>query len=216
MRKKIWSLVMVAGLSLALGALPAFAQDQQQPTTTEEPAQGMMGQGQGYGMMQGMPSSGSGYGYGMMGRGGYGMTRGRGYGNGYGMMGGYGYGMMNGMGMMGGYGMMGGMGEHMFYLNMAGQLGLTPAQMQQLRGIRIACLKANVALQSQMRVHQLEMTDLLSGAWKVADAEKLVRQMGELRTQMMLNHLKYLKEAQGVLTPAQRQRVQAFDSEMDE
>jgi Spy/CpxP family protein refolding chaperone len=196
MRKKIWSLVMVAGLSLALGALPAFAQDQQQPTTTEEPAQGMMGQGQGYGMMQGMPSSGSGYGYGMMGRGGYGMTRGRGYGNGYGMM--------------------GGMGEHMFYLNMAGQLGLTPAQMQQLRGIRIACLKANVALQSQMRVHQLEMTDLLSGAWKVADAEKLVRQMGELRTQMMLNHLKYLKEAQGVLTPAQRQRVQAFDSEMDE
>lgn len=134
-----------------------------------------------------------------------------GMGGGRGMMGGSMRGEMHEM-MMGGMGMMKGMGPS-FYLDKKDRLGLSPPQVQQLRNIRRDFRKDAVRRSADLKIAMIDLADAFQGEWTVEEAEKQLRQIQQLRTDLLVQYLKARKQAEQVLTDEQRQMVRG---EMDQ
>jgi Spy/CpxP family protein refolding chaperone len=192
-----WKHAAVAAATvLSIGAIPAHAQQSQEPPRMMGP--GMMGGGMmGPGMMGGGPGDGRGWrddddrwGWAMMG------------GRGMGMMGGPGMGpgmMMDGMGMMG------------FGLAMIGRLDLTDTQRRQVQRIADDLRRKNWGLMGQMHDEMSRMRDAM---WADRRDRATIlaanRRMSELRQQMLENTLTAADQAEAVLTPAQREQLRRF------
>jgi len=128
------------------------------------------------------------------------------------MMGMMGEGMGNMMGP-GMSGMMGGMGhqmEHMVFLDRSEELGLSTEQVGKLKAIHTECRKDNIRTAAEAKIVRLELAELLSGdAWKVKDAEALVRKAQKLEGDIQVRHLQAQSDARTVLTAEQLKKVQS-------
>lgn len=119
--------------------------------------------------------------------------------------------MMDGGGM---HGMMHdgqmGMMEHLFYLDRADEIGLSPEQVNKLRAIHVECRKDNIRNASEMKIAWLELSDLLSGDnWALKDAESLIRKVQTIEGDIQVRHLQAVNDARKVLTAEQLQKAQA-------
>lgn len=129
-----------------------------------------------------------------------------------------GMGMGGGMGMKGDMGkmhgemrgMMGGMAPS-FYLGMKDKLDLDMEQVQQLRDIRMDFRKNFVRQSAELKIAKLEMEDAFQGDWTVDKAEEQLRQIQQLRTDLIVKYLEARKKAEQVLTSEQLQQVQGMD-----
>ena len=107
-------------------------------------------------------------------------------------------------------GMMKRMMDREFFLDRAGQLGLSAEQVTRLRAIRSACRKDNIRTGAEARIARLELDDLLGrDDWSLDEAEKLIRKMQKLEGDMLFRHLQAAAEAREVLTPEQLETVRS-------
>ncbi|WP_020676573.1 Spy/CpxP family protein refolding chaperone [Geopsychrobacter electrodiphilus] len=162
-----------------------------QPSATATP--GMMGQ-QGKGQMPCMAEQSS-----------CSKTKKRGM---MGMMGDGMGGMMGaGMGKMMGAGKMGMMQQrmvHMFYLDRAEELGLSPEQVGKLKALHSECRKDNIRNAAEAKIARMDLADLLdSDNWSLKDAEPLVRKVQKLEGDIQVRHLQAISAARKVLTAEQ-------------
>ncbi len=150
------------------------------------------GHGMGHGTMEGCCMGG----HGMMG----------GQGMGPGMMGGHGMkpGMMGGQGMMGGRMME---AEHHLARVLDG-LNLDEQQKKVIGEIRSSIKKDTIRRMADISIARLELRDLLlQDPPDMKAVEAKVRQLGSLRTEMHLSHIKALETIKTKLTPDQRKKL---------
>ncbi len=125
---------------------------------------------------------------------------------GHGMMGGQGM----GHGMMGGQGMMGGRmmeTEHHLAMILDG-LGLNDQQKKAIGEIRSSMKKDTIRRMADISIARLELGDLLlQDPLDMKAVEAKVRQLGSLRTEMHLAHIKILENIKAQLTPEQRKKL---------
>jgi Spy/CpxP family protein refolding chaperone len=136
------------------------------------------------------------------------------------MMGGHGKGsgMMSGQGMMGGQGMgsgmMGGQGpggrmmeaEHHLARFLEG-LTLDEQQKNSIGEIRSSIKKDTIRRMADISIARIEIKDLLlQDPLDMKAVEAKVKQLGLLRTEMHLSHLKALENIRTKLTPEQRKK----------
>jgi hypothetical protein len=208
--KKILCIVVLISFFVGASVLTSFAASEHEshhPAGTQAAAttsaQGMMMQ-QGAGMNQmpcmAAPLSGSrAQMMGMMGKGMGGMM-------GSGMSGMMGGDDMHGMMQGGQMGMM----EHMFYLDRADELGLSPEQVNRLKAIHVECRKDNIRNAAETKIARLELSELLSGDyWMLKDAEPLVRKVQKLEGDIQVRHLQAVSDARKVLTAEQLKQAYA-------
>ena len=148
----------------------------------------------GHQMEQGMPM-------------GHGMMMGHGIG-----MGGQGmeHGMMCGCGMKGG--MKEGMGDRMkeveHHLSKAlKSLNLDEQQKKMIHEIKSRIMKETIRKMADIRIARIEVKDLLiQDPMDMKAVEAKVRQLGALRTEMHLSHIKALEDIKATLNPEQRKK----------
>jgi Spy/CpxP family protein refolding chaperone len=123
------------------------------------------------------------------------------------MMSGGGHGMMGGQGMMGGRGMMGDRMmevEHHLARVLDG-LNLDEQQKKAIGEIRSTMKKETIRKMADIRIARIELSDLLlQDPQDMKAVEAKVRQLGSLRTDMHLSHIKTLESIKAKLTPEQR------------
>jgi Spy/CpxP family protein refolding chaperone len=140
------------------------------------------------------------------------------------MMGGQGKGsgMMGGRGGMGG-GMMGGQGAMMGGRGMGGDrmmevehhlarvldgLNLDEQQKKAIAEIKSTIKKDTIRKMADIRIARIELSDLLyQDPLDLKAVEAKVRQLGALRTEMHLAHIKALESIKAKLTPEQRKQL---------
>ena len=151
----------------------------------------------GHQMEQGMPM-GSGMGQGMM------------MGHGMGMGGqGMGHGMMCGCGMKGGRK---GMGDRMMegahhLLKALKSLDLDEQQKKMIHEIKSRIMKETIRKMADIRIARIELRDLLlQDPMDMKAVEAKVKQLGMMRTEMHLSHIKALEDIKAKLTPEQRKK----------
>jgi len=143
--------------------------------------------------------------------GGHGMMGGQGKGSA--MMGGHGLGaamMGGGHGMMGGHDMGGDrMKEVEHHLaRVLDNLNLDEQQKKAIGEIRSAMKKDTIRKMADIRIARIELRDLLlQDPPDLKATEAKVRQIGSLRTEMHLAHLKALESIKAKLTPDQRKKL---------
>ena len=168
------------------------------------------GQTSGHGPGQAMPG---GHGSGPMAPGGHGMS-GPGMGHGKmegccmdskGMMGGQGM----GSGMMGGHGPGGRMMEADHHLSMYLEgLNLDEQQKRAIGEIKSSIKKDTIRRMADISIARIELKDLLlQDPLDMKAVEAKVRQLGLLRTEMHLSHIKALEMIKAKLTPEQRKKI---------
>ena len=125
---------------------------------------------------------------------------------GHGMMGGQGM----GPGLMGGHGMMGGRmmeAEHHLARVLDG-LNLDEQQKKVIGEIRSSIKKDTIRRMADISIARLELRDLLlQDPADMKAVEAKVRQLGSLRTEMHLSHIKALETIKTKLTPEQRKKL---------
>ena len=135
---------------------------------------------------------------------------------GHGMMGGQG----KGSGMMGGHGMMGGQGmgagmmggrmmeaEHHLARVLDG-LNLDEQQKKAIGEIKSSIKKDTIRRMADISIARLELKDLfLQDPLDMKAVEAKVKQLGSLRTDMHLAHLKAMENIRTKLTPEQRKKL---------
>ena len=144
----------------------------------------------GHQMEQGMPM-GSGMGHGMM------------MGHGMGMGGqGMGHGMMCGCGM--GDRMM----ERAHHLSKSlKSLDLDEQQKKMIHEIKTRIMKETIRKMADIRIARIELRDFfLQDPVDMKAVEAKVKQLGMMRTEMILSHIKALEEIKAKLTPEQRKK----------
>lgn len=126
--------------------------------------------------------------------------------------------MMGGPGMMGGHGgMMGGPGrmkgdrmmevEHHLARVLDG-LSLDEQQKKALAEIRSARQKDTIRKMADIGIARIELRDLLlQDPPDMKAVEAKIRQLGTLRTEMHLSHIKTLENIKAKLTPEQRKKL---------
>lgn len=129
------------------------------------------------------------------------------------MMSGGGHGMMGGQMMAGGRGMMGGQGmmgdrmmevEHHLARVLDG-LNLDEQQKKAIGEIRSTMKKDTIRKMADIRIARIELSDLLlQDPPDLKAVEAKVRQLGSMRTEMHLSHIKALESIKAKLTPEQR------------
>lgn len=130
--------------------------------------------------------------------------------------------MHQGMGNMMGAGMSGMMGngnmgrmmeqraDHAFFLDRAGELGLSAEQVSELKTLQVDCRKDNIRVAAEVKIARLELSELLAdGNWSLKDAEALVRKVQTLEGDIQVRHLQALSAARKVLTDEQLKQAQA-------
>jgi Spy/CpxP family protein refolding chaperone len=129
-----------------------------------------------------------------------------GHGKGSGMMGGHG--MMGGQGM--GAGMMGGKmmeAEHRLAKVLDG-LNLDEQQKKAIGEIKSSIKKDTIRRMAEISIARIELKDLLlQDPLDMKAVEAKVKQLGSLRTEMHLSHLKALENIRTKLTPEQRKKL---------
>ena len=107
--------------------------------------------------------------------------------------------------------------DHVFFLDRVEALELTPDQVSQLKALRSACRKENIAKAAEAQVARLELQDLLEESdWTLAAAEPLIRQVQTLEGDMLLRHLQATAEARKVLTAEQLQKADSPGADLEE
>jgi Spy/CpxP family protein refolding chaperone len=205
MKKSLWTMVwIVFSLSAMVAASPAAAANGETLSTPTD-----------QGAVTAQPDMYDQMGPGMMGPGGRWMNPGwHGMGNRHCMGPSRSWPGRQGMGRGYGGAMMGhGLGRHLmrhgFFLNRAGELGLSDVQVNKLQAIRSACLKDNIRMAAEVKIDRLNLQDLLHGEnWTVEEGEKLIRKMEKQKADMMVRHLRALAEARKVLTPEQLKKAE--------
>jgi Spy/CpxP family protein refolding chaperone len=134
-----------------------------------------------------------------------------GSGMGHGMMMGHGMGMGGqgmGHGMMGGCGMRDRMMERAHHLlKSLESLDLDEQQKKMIHEIKSRIMKETIRKMADIRIAQIELGDLLlQDPTDMKLVEAKVKQLGMMRTEMALAHLKALEEIKGKLTPEQRKK----------
>lgn len=128
------------------------------------------------------------------------------------MMGGHGKGsgMMGGKGMMGGHGQMGDRMmevEHHLARVLDG-LNLDEQQKKGIGEIRSSIKKDTIRKMADLSIARLELRDLLlQDPPDMKAVEAKVMQLGSLRTEMHLAHIKALEMIKAKLTPEQRKKI---------
>lgn len=90
-------------------------------------------------------------------------------------------------------------------------LNLTEPQAEKLRQIVVDAEKSGVQTGAQLAVRGIELRELLRADQPDRDAVmKKVEELSNLRGQMMKQHVQALLDAENVLTPEQRKKVQQF------
>lgn len=120
---------------------------------------------------------------------------------------------MMGAGKMGMMGMLEQRMVHMFYLDRADELGLSPEQISKLKALHSDCRKDNIRNVAEAKIARLDLADLLPrNNWALKDAEPLVRKVQKLEGDIQVRHLKALSDARKVLTTEQQQKARSGDS----
>ncbi|MBI5583165.1 MAG: Spy/CpxP family protein refolding chaperone [Deltaproteobacteria bacterium] len=138
--------------------------------------------------------------------------------------------MMSGQGMMGGHGMMGGQGgmmgggqgmmagrgmggdrmmevEH-HLARVLDDLNLDEPQKKAISEIRSTIKKDTIRKMADIRIARIELSDLLlQDLLDLKAVEAKVKQLGSLRTEMHLSHIKALENIKAKLTPDQRKKL---------
>ena len=136
---------------------------------------------------------------------------------GHGMMMGHGMGMGGqGMehGMMCGCGMKEVMGDRMMeaahhLLKSLKSLDLDEQQKKMIHEIKSKIMKETIRKMADMRIAQIELRDLfLQDPMDMKAVESKVKQLGMMRTEMILSHIKALEEIKAKLTPEQRKKFE--------
>jgi Spy/CpxP family protein refolding chaperone len=126
------------------------------------------------------------------------------------MMSGGGHGMMGGQGMAGGRGMMGARMmevEHHLARVLDG-LNLDEQQKKAIGEIRSTINKDTIRKMADISITRIEIRDLmLQDPLDMKAVEAKVKQLGMLRTEMHLAHLKALENIKAKLTPEQRRKL---------
>jgi Spy/CpxP family protein refolding chaperone len=132
-------------------------------------------------------------------------------GKGLGMMGGHGKmgGPGMGSGMMGGHGMGGRMMEAEHHLaRVLEGLALDEQQKKVIGEIKSSIKKDTIRRMADMIIARIELKDLLlQDPLDMKAVEAKVKQLGSLRTDMHLSHLKALENIRTKLTPEQRKKL---------
>lgn len=182
-------LAMIALTALAYGEMSGPGAKHEMPTGSAMPGQQMeQGMPMGHGMMKGHG----------MGMGGQGM----------------GHGMMCGCDLRGGMkeGMGGGMGDRMkeaeHHLSKALRgLNLDEQQKKMIHEIKSRIMKETIRKMADIRIARIEIKDLLlQDPADMKAVEAKVKQLGTMRTEMHLAHIKALEDIKAKLTPDQRKK----------
>jgi len=103
-----------------------------------------------------------------------------------------------------------------FYLDQKSRLNLTDEQVRQLRQVRLDFRKDFIRQSADMKIGMIDLNETFQGDWSVEEAEKQLRKVSQLRTDLWVRYLKARKAAEQVLTPEQLQKVRTESEGEDE
>jgi Spy/CpxP family protein refolding chaperone len=115
-------------------------------------------------------------------------------------------------GMMCGCGMKEGMGDRMMeaahhLLKSLKSLDLDEQQKKMIHEIKSKTMKETIKKMADIRIAQIDLRDLfLQDPVDMMAIEAKVKQLGMMRTEMILSHIKALEEIKAKLTPEQREK----------
>lgn len=123
-------------------------------------------------------------------------------------MGGHGMGMR---GMMGGKGMMGMVMKPWKMMMIADELGLSDDQKQKLRDMWIGMRKQKVQTHCEIKLRKIDLMDmLLREQVNMADVEKQIRDMMNLKADMKIAMIRTMQDMKNTLTPDQRNKMKSM------
>lgn len=104
---------------------------------------------------------------------------------------------------------------HLFFLDRAGELGLSSEQVDKLKTLQTECRKDNIRNVAELNIVRLELADLLAtDNWSLQDTENLVRKAQKMEGDIQVRHLQALNAARKILTEEQLKQARA-DGERD-
>ncbi|HSQ34841.1 MAG TPA: Spy/CpxP family protein refolding chaperone [Candidatus Binatia bacterium] len=107
--------------------------------------------------------------------------------------------------------------EARFILRVKGEIGLTPAQEQKIENVMLAHDETVIRRSSDIKVLELRFASLLKGnRIDRREMEKMARAMGQLKTDLQIDHLNYLLDLRDILTPEQVQKMEKMKKEIPE
>ncbi len=100
--------------------------------------------------------------------------------------------------------------DHVFFLDRVDALALSADQVDKLKAIRNECRKDNIRQAAEAQINKLELKEMLDEpGWSLDQVEPLVRQAQKFEADMLLRHLKAIKDARQVLTADQLKKADA-------
>lgn len=91
------------------------------------------------------------------------------------------------------------------------EMGLTPAQVQELERIRTAFQRDSIKLEADRRVAEIDLESLLaSDPVDVQAAEAKIREVERLRSDLRVARLRAIERGKAQLTPEQRSKLSAL------
>ncbi|MBI4714785.1 MAG: hypothetical protein HY760_02405 [Nitrospirae bacterium] len=127
-------------------------------------------------------------------------------------------GMMGMPGMMGMHGMgmeMGGMMDMMNMMNALAALDLTADQKKKLQSLKIDHQKEAIPLFSKVRMTDLELQEMqMTDPVDLKKVEAKIREKHDTLIRLDMSHVTMTQQIQAILTPAQRQKMDAMMMDM--
>jgi Spy/CpxP family protein refolding chaperone len=105
--------------------------------------------------------------------------------------------------------------EARFILHLKSEIGLTGEQEQKIENMMLAHEETAIRRGSDIKVLELKFASLLkSNRIDRREMEKMAREMGKLKTDLQVDHLNYLLDVRGTLTPEQVQKIEKLKKEI--
>jgi Spy/CpxP family protein refolding chaperone len=105
--------------------------------------------------------------------------------------------------------------EARFILRLKGEIGLSAQQEQKIENMMLAYEESAIRRGSDIKVLELKFASLLKGKRiDRREMEKMAREMGKLKTDLQVDHLKYLLDVLDTLTPEQIQKIEKFKKDI--
>lgn len=100
--------------------------------------------------------------------------------------------------------------DHVFFLDRVDALELSADQVDTLKAIRNDCRRDNIRQAAEAQITKLELKEMLDEpGWRLDQVEPLVRQAQKYEADILLRHLKAIKDARQVLTTEQLKKADA-------
>jgi Spy/CpxP family protein refolding chaperone len=107
--------------------------------------------------------------------------------------------------------------EARFLLRLKSEIGLTGEQEQKIGNMMLAHEETVIRRSSDIKVLELKFASLLkNNRIDRREMEKMAREMGQMKTDLQVDHLNYLLDVRDILTPEQIQKIEKLKKEIPE